>query len=345
MSPALRIGLLAPPWLPVPPPRYGGTETVIDTLARGLQARGHDVTLFTVADSTCPVSRAWVYEHGPESMQTTVEELFHVTSGYARLAGCDVVHDHTDAGPAWAAARPGVPPIVATNHNAFGTERTALYAHAAGQGVEVVAISEHHRDTAPTIPGLHVVHNGIDVDAFPVGAGRGGYAMFVGRFSPEKGPAEAIAIARAAGIPLRIASKMRSVAEQEYFEAHVRPELGADVVYLGEIDSAERDRELGDALALVNPIQWDEPFGLAMVEALACGTPVVSFRNGAATEIVREGVTGFLVDDVTSAARALADAAGLDRGACRADVEERFSARRMVDGYLQVYDKAIAARR
>lgn len=341
MERPLRIGLVAPPWVEVPPPKYGGTESVLDTLARGLVARGHRVTLYTVGDSTCPVDRAWVNEHAVTPMGSTVAELFQVTAAYEALSDCDVIHDHTDAGPLWAGGRSGMPPIVATNHNAFTRERSALYATAARLGVSVVAISEHHRATAQGVPDVQVVHNGIDVDRFPVGPGTGGYAVFVGRFSPAKGPAEAIAIARAAGVPLHLAGKMRDPDEQEYFQRFVEPELDDDIVYLGEIGAEQRDRELGGAVALVNPIQWDEPFGLAMVESMACGTPVVAFPNGAAPEIVRDGVNGYLVDDVDSGAAALAAISRLDRSTCRADVEERFSAEHMVRAYEEVYRRAV----
>ncbi len=338
----LRIGLVAAPWVPVPPTHYGGTEGVIDTLARGLHARGHDVTLFTVGDATCPVPRAWVYEHPMTPMGAVIPELFQVTSAYETLAGCDVVHDHTNAGPLWAGGRPGMPPVVATNHGEFTREARALYAAAARLGVAVVAISEDHRSRAGEAQVSAVIHHGLDTDRIRVGTGGGGYALFLGRFTVEKGAHLAIEIARRAGVPLRIAGKMREPDEKAYFEARIEPELGTDVVYLGEISPQERDRELAGSLALVNPIQWDEPFGLVMIESLACGTPVISFPRGAAPEIVRDGVTGFLVDDVQDAARALGEVSRIDRAACRADVEVRFSARRMVDDYLALYRRVIA---
>lgn len=339
----LRIGVVAPPWVPVPPPKYGGTEGVIDTLARGLSARGHHVLLFTLGESTCPVPRAWVYHHPALPMGSTVAEMYQVTRAYRVLADCDVVHDHTDAGPMWAAGRAGFPPVVATNHNAFTRERRALYSEAARLGVRVVAISHDQRSHAPEVLVDAVVHNGIDPARFPFGRGEGGYAMFVGRFGEDKGAHRAVEAARRAGVPLRIAAKMRERDEEEYFERWIRPALGPDVVFLGEISPEERNRELAGAVALLDPIEWDEPFGLVMVEALACGTPVIAFRRGAAPEIVRDGVTGRLVDDVEGAAEVLAAAHGFDRFACRADVERRFSGDSMVYGYESAYGRAIDA--
>lgn len=340
----LRIGLVAPPWLSVPPERYGGTETVLDVLARGLLARGHDVTLFTIGDATSPVPRAWVYRHPVVPMGSTVAELFQVTSAYERLVDCDVIHDHTDAGPVWAAGKDDLPPVVATNHNTFSRERRALYAEAANRGVAVVAISHDQRSRAGDIPGIRVVHNGIDTSGFRLGPGTGGYALFVGRLCPDKGADQAIAIARRAGVPLRIAGKMWATEEREYFDQLIRPQLGADITYIGEIGSEERAAELGGAVALLNPIQWDEPFGLVMVEAMACGTPVIAFDRGAAPEIIAEGVSGRVVSDVDSAAYALGAVASLDRRACRRHVERWFSGERMVGAYEAVYREVLARR-
>lgn len=341
-SHGLRIGLVAPPWVPVPPPQYGGTEGVVDTLARGLVAQSHHVILFTVGDSTCPVPRAWVYRHPYAPMGATTAELYQVASAYDVLAGCDVVHDHTDAGPLWAGGRPGMPPVVTTIHNEFTRERRGFLAAVAKEGVAVVAISQDHASRASPVPVAGVVHHGLDLERFPFGTGEGGYALFVGRFSREKGAHRAIAIARRAGVPLLIASKMREPAEKEYFQRWIRPMLGLEVSYLGEVSARVRNRYLRDAVALVNPIQWPEPFGLVMIEALACGTPVIAFPSGAAPEIVRHGETGFLVRDVAAGARALQRVGEIDRATCRRDAERRFGAQRMVTDYVNLYRRVIA---
>lgn len=332
----MRVGLVAPPWVPVPPTRYGGTEAVIDRLARGLVAGGHEVLLVASGDSTCPVERRWVYPTPPEPMGSTLPELHHVQFAYEELAGCDVIHDHTLSGPVWAATVPSRPPVLATNHGEFSPPVRQLFRHLS-RSVAVNAISHSQAATAPDVPIIGVVHHGLDLERFAVGTGDGGYAMAIGRCTPDKGVDRAIEIARRAGVPIVVVAKKREPDEIRYFEEKVAPLLGPGVEYLGEVHPDERDRLLRDAVALVNPISWPEPFGLVMVEALACGTPVVSFPAGAAPEIVDDGVTGFLPVDVDAAVAALGRVSDLDRAACRKAVEERFSAERMVADYLALY--------
>jgi glycosyltransferase involved in cell wall biosynthesis len=211
-----------------------------------------------------------------------------------------------------------------------------------GQGASLVAISHHQAATAPEVPVAAVIHHGVEVERFPVGHGDGSFVLFLGRFAPEKGAHEAIEIARGAGLPLRIAAKMREKHEHEYFERWVEPRLGADVQYLGEVSVDERNSLLGRARALVNPIAWDEPFGLVMVEALACGTPVIAFAAGAAPEIVEHGRTGFVCEDVTDAVLATRALDSLDRRACRQAVQTRFSAARMVADHIRLYRSVVA---
>jgi glycosyltransferase involved in cell wall biosynthesis len=331
----LHVGLVAPAWVAVPPPEYGGTELVVDVLARGLVAAGHRVTLFTTGDSTCPVPRRW---HHPRAVGTTGEmttELSHVQRAYDELAGCDVVHDHTVLGPLWAVATRRRGPAVTTVHGAFTPELTRLYRTVA-ERYAVVAISDHQRSTAPSVPVARMIHHGIDVDA-PIGRGDGGYVAFLGRMSPDKGVHRAIVAARAAGMRLLIAAKMWEPAECRYFHDVIEPLLGADVEFVGQVAGADKVDLLSGAEALVNPIRWPEPFGLVMIEALAVGTPVVTFAEGSAPEIVDDGVTGFLCTTGDELARRLTDARALDRAACRRSVLARFSARRMVDDHVRLY--------
>ena len=336
----MRIGLIAPPWVPVPPPRYGGTEVIVDVLARGFAALGHDVTLFATGDSACPVRRRWVHRHPPDPMNTTIAELRHVQAAYAQLADCDIIHDHTVAGPFWAATRRDRPPVVATIHGEFTAEMRSLYREAASWAW-VTAISRSQRATAPDVAVAAVIHHGLDASTFPSGAGDGGYAAFLGRLAPQKGAHLAIEIARRAGIRLRIAAKMREPAEHDYFKHQIEPELGPDVEYLGEIGPGERKQLLRGAAALVNPISWAEPFGLVMIEAMACGTPVIAYPHGAAPEIVSHGVTGFLCADTREATAALVRIGDLSRAACRSAVQAEFSADRMVRDYLAVFRHAM----
>jgi glycosyltransferase involved in cell wall biosynthesis len=338
----MRIGLIAPPWLPVPPPAYGGTEAVVDRLARGMQAAGHEVVLFTTGDATCPVDRRWVFEDAQTArLGEAVAELRHLVHAYDALASCDVVHDHTVVGPAFAERLPALP-VVTTNHGPFDRELLDVY-RAVAHRVPIIAISHAQAATARGLPLAGVIHHGIDVDRFPAGGGTGGHLLFLGRMTPDKGAEQAISVARRAGIPLVLAAKMREPAERRFFEERVRPLLGPGVEWVGEVGGDEKRDLLAGAAALLNPIQWDEPFGLVMIESLACGTPVLATGRGAAPEIVDDGVTGFLGDEdaLVAAAGRLGD---LDRDACRAAVEDRFSTGRMVDGHLDLFARILAAR-
>src|SRR6056297_314629 len=199
-SSPLRIGLIAPPWVPVPPPQYGGTESVIDHLARGLQAAGCEVLLATTGDATCPVDRCWILPRAlGDDDGGTNGELLHVSFAHAELvaAGCDIIHDHTTLGALWWAAKPGPVPVVTTHHGAFDPSAVALHERI-GARVPVIAVSEHQRATAPTVPIAAVIHHGVDVDRFS-DAGGGDDLLFLGRMSPEKGVHQAISAARLAG--------------------------------------------------------------------------------------------------------------------------------------------------
>jgi glycosyltransferase involved in cell wall biosynthesis len=338
----MRVALIAPPWIPVPPPAYGGTEAMLDSLARGLATAGHDVILATTGDSTCPVSRTWTYEHArTDQLGDITVDLTHLLHAYEAVAGADIVHDHTLAGPAIGAQRQG-PPVVTTNHRPFTADVRALY-RALADRVPIIAISHHQASTAGDVHIARVIHHGVDADHYPMGPG-GDHLVFIGRMSPDKGVRQAIEIAQRAGVPLTIAAKMREPREHEYYRTEVEPLLSADIRYLGEVDRPDKLALVGGALALLNPIQWDEPFGLTMVEALACGTPVITTPRGAAPEIVDDGDTGFLISGIDEAVAAVAWAATLDRRACRAAVEARFSARRMVADYLAFYRDVVTGR-
>jgi glycosyltransferase involved in cell wall biosynthesis len=231
---------------------------------------------------------------------------------------------------------------VATCHGPFENQVRPVLRDV-GRWASLVAISHHQAATAPEVPIAAVIHHGVEAQRFPVGPGDGSFLLFLGRFAPEKGAHEAIEIARGAGLPLRIAAKMREKPEREYFERWVEPRLCADVQYVGEVSVRERDDLLGRARALVNPITWDEPFGLVMVEALACGTPVITFPAGAAPEIVEHGRTGFVCGDVTDAVLAVRKLDWTDRRECRRAVETHFSAARMVADHIRLY-RAVVAR-
>jgi glycosyltransferase involved in cell wall biosynthesis len=336
----VKIAIIAPPWLPVPAPAYGGTEAVLDQLARGLQSAGHDVLLVCHPDSQCPVPRASVVPaQDTVRMGRASIELEHVIGAYELVKGYDVVHDHTLAGPLYSARFPDMT-VVTTNHNPFSRTMNAIYG-AAIPRVGLVAISLSHA-ASTNLPIDAIVYHGVDVDDFPDGAGDGGYVAVLGRMAPDKGIHRAIAVAKAAGCHLKIAAKMREPGEHAYFEQFVLPHLGDDVVYLGEVDADAKRQLLASATALLNPIGWPEPFGMVMLEALACGTPVVGCPQGAAPEIVEDGVTGFLrvTDDELVGGLLAIDL--INRDVCRLHARQRFSVERMVDGYVNVFERRLS---
>lgn len=336
----MRIAIIAPPWLPVPPPAYGGTENVLDTLARGLKAAGHDVLLCASGDSTCPVERASVFDKAlGVGAGYSVDEIRHVLHAYEMVRGADVVHDHTLVGPLHCAAFPDLA-VVTTNHGPFNAELRDLY-RAISARVPVIAISHHQAASAHGVKIGAVIHHGIDLDDFPFGEGDGGYALFLGRMHPGKAPHVAAAIAHKAGVPLKIAAKMNEPEEWAYFDAMVRPLLDDEVTYVGEVDRATKLGLLAGARCLLNPIAWPEPFGMVMIEAMACGTPVLTTPCGAAPEIVADGVTGFVRPDEAGLVGAFSHIDEIERAACRRRVERHFSVEKMVEGHLRLYRRAV----
>ena len=332
----LKIAINAPPWEPVPPPAYGGIEAVVHALAVELKAAGHEVLLYTVGDSTCPVRRAWGLDTGQVHMGQAVTELHHVMLAYEAVQGFDIVHDHTLMGPVYAERYPALP-VVTTTHRPFDRDLAPIYRRVAAHGVQLIAVSHSQRREGGNIPVAAVIHHGVRAEEFPIGTGEGGYVLFLGRMCPNKGVHLAIAAARKAKIPLLIAGKRRSVEEREYFRRFVEPDLDDDVSYLGEVDHLRKLELLGGARALLFPIVWNEPFGMVMIESFACGTPVLAYPRGAAPEVVCHGRTGFLCRDVDQMARAIVSVEQIDRRMCRRSAENEFSAARMAADHVSVF--------
>ncbi len=340
----MRIGLIAPPWVPVPPPAYGGTEVVIGNLARGLQDLGHEVRLFTVGESECPVPTDFLYPKAIAPIGVTVPETAHVLAAYESLADMDVIHDHTFLGPLIAGLR-GMrrPPVVHTNHGPFNGETHPILAQIAKYS-SLVAISHSQARQAQAyggVPITGVIHHGIDLDVYATGPGGGGYLMFVGRMSPDKGVHHAVRIAKKAGKRLYLSVKMREDNEISYFESEVKPLLDPDDEVPSEMPLDRRIDLLRHADALLNPITWREPFGLVMAEALACATPVLAFRNGAAPEIIDPGRTGYLCRDEGEMISAVDRVAEIDRNLCRGAAEQRFSLQRMARDHERLYRRVL----
>jgi glycosyltransferase involved in cell wall biosynthesis len=338
----MRIAVIAPPWTPVPPKLYGGIELVVDRLATGFHKAGHEVLLFTTGDSTSPVPRDWVLQEAEhERIGMVVPELRHIMAAYEAVKDFDIVHDHTVMGPVYAQRFPDLK-VVTTVHGPFNDELIDIYGRIADR-VPLIAISHAQSRPAPQIPIARVIHHGLDVAEFPFGSGEGGYFLFLGRMSPDKGAHRATEVAFKAGVPLVMAAKMREPWEHQYFERNVQPYLNENLRYVGEVPHEEKLELLANARGLLFPIRWNEPFGMVMIEAMACGTPVLAFPEGAAPEVVQDGKTGFLCQDEDEMVEALDRIGEIDRAACRASVEGYFSNSRMVQEHLELFEEIVSS--
>jgi glycosyltransferase involved in cell wall biosynthesis len=340
----VRIAVLSPVWFPVPPTGYGGIEWVVSLLADGLSESGHDVTLFASGDSRTKAKLAAVFQEAPsDRIGQTLPEFRHALACYTRSSEFDIINDHS--GPPAAALGGTVRTrVVHTVHGPLDGEAGPIYEQIAAVAPQVglISLSLNQRKPLPSLPWVANCPNALDLDAYPVHSSRGAYLVFLGRMSHEKGCHRAIEVARRAGVPLKIAGKKREPAEREYFDAFVRPHLGDEIEYLGETTHSLKVELLQNARATLFPIQWEEPFGLVMIESMACGTPVVATRWGAVPEVIEDGRSGIIVDDYRQMVEALEDADRLDPLECRRYVEEHFSAARMVRDYEATYEAILA---
>jgi glycosyltransferase involved in cell wall biosynthesis len=336
----VRIAEIAPPWFAVPPAGYGGIELVVSLLTDGLTDHGHDVTLFASGGSQTKASLVspMVDPPDPALVGNAWYDAYHALSAYLAVDDTfDVVHDHSGiAGPALGALRHGHPPVVHTLHGPW-TEPMRRYCGLLHSLVHLVAISDSQRDANPDVTYAGVVHNGVDLDHYPLVTAKDDFLVYIGRANPDKGPSVAIEVARRAGLPLAMIVKKSEPFERRYWEEIVAPMLNDEVEVFEAVSHEQKTDLLGRARAMVFPIQWPEPFGLVMVEAMACGTPVVARAEGAAAELVEDGVTGYLCDTIDELVDAVGQAAECSPEACRRRVEERFSARTMVGGYERIF--------
>jgi glycosyltransferase involved in cell wall biosynthesis len=333
--------MLAPIAWRVPPRHYGPWEQFASLLTEGLVDRGVDVTLFATADS---ITRARLVGTAPTgyaedpTADAKVWEALHIATVFERADEFDLIHNSFDFQPL-SFSRLVETPVVTTIHG-FSSELIVPVYERYNDIGHYVAISD--ADRHPRLDYEATIHHGIDMREFGLGAGEGGYLLFFGRIHPDKGTVEAIDVAERAGVPLIVAG---IVQDEEYFERLVVPRIdGTRVEYVGSVGPDRRGQLLGGALALLHLVDFDEPFGFSVVEAMACGTPVITHARGAMPEIVRDRGNGFLVASLADAVAAVAESASLDRRAVRASVERRFDAGRMVDEYLGLYE-AIVGRR
>ncbi|HEX6677160.1 MAG TPA: glycosyltransferase family 4 protein [Actinomycetes bacterium] len=338
----LGVAMVAPPWFELPPDGYGGIEAMVYWLAEALNERGHQVTLISAGEPAVSSGARATYRQPPsERLGEPMPEAVHALVAAEHLAelDVDVVHDHSLAGPLTARGR-GVPTVV-TAHGPIEGDLADYYAHL-GPDVHLVAISEFQRSRAPELPWAGVVHNAIPIDEYPLRTDKEDFCLFLGRVNGEKAPDLAIEAARAAGRRIVIAAKCNEPDERRYFEERVQPLLGDDAEWLGTAGTEEKKDLLARAACLVFPIQWDEPFGLVMVEAMACGTPVVALRRGSVPEVVADGVSGFVRDRLEELPQAIERVGELDPAECRRQVAGRFDVPTMADGYEGVYRRLVA---
>ncbi|MFN2606757.1 MAG: glycosyltransferase family 4 protein [Acidimicrobiales bacterium] len=347
MSPAdrsetapLRIAQIAPCWLTVPPRGYGGIEALVARLADGLVDRGHAVTLFASGGSQTKGDLDSHYDEAPgmaEAVDKPYLEYPHLLNAYGRAGEFDVVHDHTfPLGPSIGTSVADAA-VVHTIHGPPTHPSARPIYGALGDSVHLVAISDYQRRATPELSYAGTVYNGVAVDEHPFRADKEDFLLFIGRMCNDKGVHLAVEAATRLGRRLVLAGKMAEPAEKAYFEAEVRPRMTADTEYVGEADEAMKLDLYGRAACTLMPIQWPEPFGLVMVESMACGTPVVALRNGSVPEIVEDGVNGFVADDLDGFVAAVAKVDTIDPASCRKVAEERFSIDAMVSGYELVY--------
>jgi glycosyltransferase involved in cell wall biosynthesis len=337
----MRIAQVSPLYESVPPRGYGGTERVVSYLTEELVEQGHEVTLFASGDSQTKarheICAPRALRTDPAACEPIATHLVALERVLQRSSEFDVVHAHVDY-LAYPFARRLPIPVLSTLHGRLDLETLVpLYREYREQGV--VSVSDAQRRPLPWLRWLGTVHHGLPRDLYRFRPEHDGYLTFVGRISPEKRLDRAIEIARRCHRVLRIAAKIDPV-DANYFRETIQPLLDDPLVeFLGELDDRRKNELLGGAAALLFPIDWPEPFGLTMIEALACGTPVIAWHHGSVGEVIEHGVNGFVCDDVGAAVRAVGALGGIDRASCRRSFEERFTADRMAREYLALYSQ------
>ncbi len=351
----MRVAIVAPPWFKIPPEGYGGIEVVIYLLVEGLVDRGHEVILCTVGGSSTRAAMHKVFDHemkdyldAPPSSFLNIA-LTHSVACYMEIRGdkVDIIHDHTWKEGLLAATFIDRP-VVHTVHGPFDEENERFYRLFTGyKRVHFVTISDFHQSCLPGLNYAGTVYNGLLFDRYPYREDKEDFFFYIGRFNEEKAPHLACEAAKDLGIRLVLAGKVHEEQERLYFHQHIVPHLSSNIQFVGELGhwSEEKMRLFSRAKGYLYPIQWDEPFGITMAEAMACGTPVVTFKRGAAPEVVEHGVTGFVVETMDEFVEAIQRVEEINPQECRARVQKMFTAERMVEGYERVYKQILDAER
>jgi glycosyltransferase involved in cell wall biosynthesis len=339
----MNIAVLAPAWFAVPPTGYGGIEWIVALLADGLAEAGHDVTLFASGDSRTKAKLSYVFPEAPSrQIGRTFWELKHALGCYARADEFEIINDHTGMMGAVLGGTVSTP-VVHTVHGPLDGEPGEIYEliSRVAPKVGLISISMNQRKPKPDLNWIANCHNALDFSVYPMKPHRRDYLLFLGRLSPDKGAHRAVAVAMEAGLPLKIAGKMQEPKEREYFHELVEPHLVDGIEYLGEVTHGQKVELLQNARATLFPIEWEEPFGLVMIESMACGTPVIATRWGAVPEVIEHGRSGIIVDHYREMPAALEAADQLDPLELRRYVEEEFSPEHMVRDYVAAYQAAI----
>lgn len=342
----MRIAQVSPLYESVPPKLYGGTERVVSYLTEELVRQGHEVTLFASGDSVTQARLvapcACSLRLDPGCVDQTAHHILMLEQVCQQADEFDIIHFHVDYLHFPLSRRYGLANVTTLHGRLNIPDLVPLYQEFSD--MPIVSISNSQRQPLSWVNWQGTVYHGLPLDLYTFHQTPGQYLAFVGRISPEKRVDRAIEIAKRSGIPLKIAAKVDRV-DRDYFDEQIKPLLDHPLVeYIGEIGDAEKDEFLGNAYALLFPIDWPEPFGLVMIEAMACGTPVIAYRNGAVPEVLDDGISGFIVDNLDDAVRAVQRVDTLDRQRCRQIFEQRFSASRMAQDYVAIYQQILDAR-
>ncbi|MHC1588731.1 MAG: glycosyltransferase family 4 protein [Methermicoccaceae archaeon] len=341
----MKIAMVAPPWFSVPPERYGGIETVVSVLTEGLVANGHDVDLFTVGNAKTKANVFSVFDHPMREYLDALPASFlntavsHVIGSYIEISkhSYDIIHDHTWKEGLCCGAFIDTP-VMHTVHGRFDDENRRFYSQFVGySGVHFTTISKFQQSQLPSLSYAGIVYNAVDIRKFPYVERKEDFFLYLGRFNPEKAPHLACEVAETQGLRLYLAGKINEKDEREYFDSHIKPHLNDKIVYIGEVSEGMKIELLSKSRGVLLPLQWDEPFGLVMIEAMACGTPVITFNRGAAPEIVEDRITGYVATTMDEFISGVENVDKISPKRCRERVEKMFSAASMTAGYERAY--------